>query len=177
MIQNISRCDGRAMQWSSCENQKSVPKSTVLHCASHRLNLCVGASCRIPMIEDMMSQISAVSDFFRQSPIRCAILKEMIESLCPGADVNNVCLTGWIARLDAFDNLCDLFFAILTTIQSIGKNVDGKYSRSNLPTIIYGHLSVSNYCNSCNCQKNLIMYKRSYQETAKHRQRFTQSHE
>ena len=62
------------------------------------------------MIEDMISQLCAVSDFFHQSLIRCAVLKEMIESLCPGADhtvVNNVCQTRWIARLDAFDKFCE----------------------------------------------------------------------
>ena len=33
-----------------------------------------------------MSQICAVSDFFHQSPVRWVVLKEMIESWCPGAD-------------------------------------------------------------------------------------------
>ena len=82
-----------------------------------------------------MSQLCAFPDFFHQSPIRCTVLKEMIESLCPGADhtvVNNVCRTRWIARLDAFDNFYDLLPAILTAIETTAKNVDGKYSRSNV---------------------------------------------
>ena len=80
-----------------------------------------------------MNQLCSVSDFFHQSPTRCGVLKEMIESLCSRADhtvVNNVCRSRWIARLDAFDNFCDLFPAILTAIETIAKNVDG-YSRSN----------------------------------------------
>ena len=110
------QCSGAAARIKS-----QYPKALYVHCASHRLNLCVAASCRIPMIEDMMSQLCAVSDFFHQSPIRCAVLKEMIESLFPGADhtVVNVCRTRWIARLDAFANYCDLFPVILTDIKTI----------------------------------------------------------
>ena len=110
-----------------------------------------------------MNQYCAVSDIFHQSPIPCVVLK----SLCPGTDhtvVNNVCRTRWIARLDAFDNFCDLSPAILTAIEAIAKNVDCKYSRSNV-----------DYCNSCDCQKNLIIYNRSYQEAARYRQRSSQS--
>ena len=80
------------------------------------------------MIEDMMSQLCALSYFFHPSPIHCAVLKEMIESLCSGADhtvVNDVCRTRWIARLDAFDSFCNLFPAILIAIETIAKNVDG----------------------------------------------------
>ena len=36
-----------------------------------------------------------------------------------------------IARLDAFDKFCDLLPAILTAIETIAKNFDAKYSRSN----------------------------------------------
>ena len=56
-------------------------KALYVHYASHRLNLCVVVTCRIPIIEDMMSHICAASDFFHQSPIHYAVLKEMIESL------------------------------------------------------------------------------------------------
>ena len=128
------QCSGAAARIKS-----QYPKALYVHCASHRLNLCVAASCRIPMIEDMMSQLCAVSDFFHQSPIRCAVLKEMIESLCPGADhtvVNNVCRTRWIARLDAFGNFCDLFPAISIAIKTVAKNVDGKYSQQIIVTVV-----------------------------------------
>ena len=59
-----------------------------MHCALHWLNLSVAARCRISITENMMSQICAVSDFFHQSRFRCVLLKEMIESWCPGAVVN-----------------------------------------------------------------------------------------
>ena len=55
--------------------------------------------------------------------------------MCAGADhtvVNDVCRTRWIARLDAFNNFCHLFPAILAAIETTAKNVDGKYSRSNV---------------------------------------------
>ena len=74
-----------------------------------------------------MSEICAVSDFFHQSPIRWAVLKKMIESFCPGADytvVKNVSRTRWIARLDAYNNFCNLLPTILTAIETIAKNTD-----------------------------------------------------
>ena len=36
-----------------------------------------------------------------------------------------------IARLDAFDKFCNLLSAILTAIETLAKNFDAKYSRSN----------------------------------------------
>ena len=133
MIQNISRYDRRAMQWS-CENQKSISKSTV--CA-----LCI-TPLKPPrcsqlhnstVIEGMMSQICAVLDFFHQSPICCSVLKEMVKIFVQEV-IKKLLISGkarCIARLDAFDKFCDLLPAILTAIETIAKNFDAKYSRNN----------------------------------------------
>ena len=74
-----------------------------------------------------MSEICTVSDFSHQSPMRWVVLKEII---CPGADytvVKSVSRTRWLARLDAYDNYCNLFPTILTAIETIAKNTDGNY--------------------------------------------------
>ena len=56
----------------------------------------------------------------------------MVKILCPGGDQKVISGKGrCIARLDAFDKFCDLLPAILTAIETIAKNFDAKYSRSN----------------------------------------------
>ena len=113
-----------------------------------------------------MSEICAVSDFFHQSPIRWAVLKEIIESFCPGAYhtvVKNVCWPRWIARLDAHDNFCDLLPAILTAIETIAKNTDGHYIWSNVENANAETLFMS----TCQFQSIIIVvilkfYKISY---------------
>ena len=89
-----------------------------VHCVSHWLNPCVAASCRIPVIEDMVSQICAVSDFF------CCVLKEMVKSFCPGADqkfANDIWVARCIVRLDVFDKFCELLPAVLTALKLFQK--------------------------------------------------------
>ena len=62
-------CDG-ARKMSGKYNGAAVlirndfPKALYVHCASHRLNLCVTSSCKIIAIKNMMSDVKAVSDFF-----------------------------------------------------------------------------------------------------------------
>ena len=92
----------------------------------------MAASSKIAIIEDMMSEICAASDFSHQSPIRWVVLEEII---CPGANytvVKNVSRTRWIARLDAYDNFSNLLPTILTAIETIAKNTDGKCIWSNV---------------------------------------------
>ena len=118
-----------------------------------------------------MSQICTVSDFFHQSPVRCVVLKEMIESWCPGADhtvFNNVCRTRRIARLDTFDFFCDLLTAIQAAIERIAENVDGKYSRNK------AEKAKPLFMSTCPFQTivkavmvSMVIHKRSYQEAAR----------
>ena len=45
--------------------RSDYPKALYFHCASHKLNLCVAHSCNLTSISNMMSSISALSNFFR----------------------------------------------------------------------------------------------------------------
>ena len=40
------------------------PLAIYVHCSSHKLNLCVAASCKLPMVGDIMSQFEAIALFF-----------------------------------------------------------------------------------------------------------------
>ena len=39
-------------------------KAIFVHCSSHRLNLCVAASCSIQIVREMMDNIKSTADFF-----------------------------------------------------------------------------------------------------------------
>ena len=43
-------------------------KAIFVHCSSHRLNLCVAASCSIQIEREMMDNCKSISDFFNLSP-------------------------------------------------------------------------------------------------------------
>ena len=45
-----------------------IPSAVYVHCAAHRLNLCVVAACKIQVIKNMMSTIQRASQFFSNSP-------------------------------------------------------------------------------------------------------------
>ncbi|XP_057317074.1 zinc finger MYM-type protein 1-like [Hydractinia symbiolongicarpus] len=57
--------DGAGAMAGKCSGASTLikskfPKAIYVHCASHRLNLCVAAGCKLPMVADMMSQFQAV---------------------------------------------------------------------------------------------------------------------
>ena len=58
--------------------KNDYPRALYVHCASHRLNLCVTSSCKIMTIKNMMSDVKAVSDYFNSSPKRADYLKTNI---------------------------------------------------------------------------------------------------
>ena len=112
------------------------PKALYVHCASHKLNLCVAGSCKLPMIADMMSQFEAVALFFYMSPVRCKALDDMVK-LSPEIKhkvVLNICRTRWMARLDGLDSFCDLLPTVLLTLEKISFNEDKSFSRKNMDT-------------------------------------------
>ena len=40
------------------------PTLLYFHCQSHKLNLCIVASCKLPMITNMMNQVRCIQEFF-----------------------------------------------------------------------------------------------------------------
>ena len=76
--------------------KNQFPKAIYIHCASHKLNLCVAACCTLPMVADMMSQFQAVALFFSCSLVRTHVLRSIIESVSPKIEhsvVLNICRT------------------------------------------------------------------------------------
>ena len=78
-------------------------KAIFVHCSSHRLNLCVAASCSIQIVREMMDNCKSIAEFFNLSPKRQGFLIENIKTQLPGSNhfvLTDVCRTRWIERID-----------------------------------------------------------------------------
>ena len=94
--------------------QDDYPLALYVHCASHRLNLCVAQSCKLLLIKKIFSVMKRVHDFF-DWPKRQTILPDTIKDFYPETNqlkVLDVCRTRWVQRVDAlyiFESLYELF--------------------------------------------------------------------
>ena len=73
------------------------------HCASHKLNLCVAASCQNQNVKNMMDNIQVISKFFNNSPKRQSLLEKMVKEHLPNyshTKLIDVCRTRWILRIE-----------------------------------------------------------------------------
>ena len=54
------KCAGAAARIRS-----EYPLVIYMHCASHKLNLCVASSCSVQMVKNMTDTVRVISDFFQ----------------------------------------------------------------------------------------------------------------
>ena len=76
-----------------------------VHCASHRLNLCVTNACSVPAMRNTFGTMKAVYNFFNW-PERLSLLQEKISQVCTEATrwkLIDICKIRWIARIDALE--------------------------------------------------------------------------
>ena len=57
------------------------PKAVYFHCASHKLNLVIVGTCKIPAIRNAMGIVTKVSHFFQFSPKRQVLLEKKVGEL------------------------------------------------------------------------------------------------
>lgn len=108
-----------ALIWSN------FPKAIYMHCASHRLDLCVAASCKTTLIMNMMDHVRVMSDFFKMSTKRAPVLKDMIHQLLPNASKDkliSICKTRWVVPLDGLDLFVSYYPAIIPALESMKDN-------------------------------------------------------
>ena len=87
------------------------PIALYTHCSSHRLNLCVAASCQIQSVRNMMDHLTSISSFFSKSPNRHRLLEEMVKKICPECKhtkLVDVCRTRWVLRIDGLERLIEM---------------------------------------------------------------------
>ena len=102
------------------------PKALYVHCHSHRLNLVVCDSCRIPIICDVFDKVREVSDFFNSSETRLKFIEANIladnSSSSKCTKLKDVCRTRWIERIDGLSIFLNNFLIIYNTLNDMSSN-------------------------------------------------------
>ena len=110
--------------------QNDNEKAVFVHCASHRLNLCVAKSCDIPSIRKLFGFIAKTCAFV-SFPKRLLLSQTFIKEKYPSekrSRLINVCATRWIERINALEVFEDLFEPIMLSLDHIANNIDGTWS-------------------------------------------------
>ena len=118
---DLLNCRGQGYDGVGNMAKKYNGASTLIeHCASHRLNLCVTASCDNMEIKKMMCNLKRAA-FFSNSPKRQEALAANIERLAKGKHTKLVdpCRTRWIECLKAFNRFVELYEPIMVTFEQI----------------------------------------------------------
>ena len=118
---------GRYLGTSSLK-QAEFPKALYVHCASHRLNLCVANACSIPSIRDTFGFMKAVHHFFNW-PKGLSLLERKIAEICSASKRHtliDVCRR-WIARIEALQVFENLYPAIMLVLKALDDNEDGTW--------------------------------------------------
>ena len=107
------------------------PKALYVHCASHRLNLCVAKACSIVSIRRMLDHAKSVANFFSYSVKRTQFLSEKM-SACgiTSARLATPSMTRWVERITSLDGLVDAHEAVVEVLEEMKFDVDKKWNAS-----------------------------------------------
>ncbi|XP_068686728.1 52 kDa repressor of the inhibitor of the protein kinase-like [Montipora foliosa] len=98
-------------------------KAIYVHC----INLCVADTCSLALVSTMMNVVTALSDFFNNSPKRQQCLIAKIRELLPNSNhrvLIDVCRTRWISRIDGMDRIVERLPAIISLLEDVSLNSD-----------------------------------------------------
>ena len=110
---------------------RDYPAALYIHCASHRLNLCVAEACKIQAIRNMMTTIRKASYFFDGSPKRQQVLEKSIKEYCPTSShrtLIDICRTRWVERIDSISRFEEMLPAVIQTWKEMELNEDDIYN-------------------------------------------------
>ena len=107
---------------AACISAK-YPKALYVHCAAHRLNLCVMKCCNNREISNAMDTVSSIARFFNNSPKRQIALETWITSVLPSEEkrqkLKDLCRTRWIERHDAYYVFINLYVVLVSCFEDI----------------------------------------------------------
>ena len=109
------------------------PKAVYVHCAAHRLNLCIVKCCKIRIVSNMIDTVSSVARFFNNSPKRQLALEKWISDVLPSEEkrrkLKDLCRTRWIERHEAYEVFIDLFLPLVSCLEDIVKSTYSEWNR------------------------------------------------
>ena len=119
-------------QGTAARIQREHPLALHVHCASHRLNLCIVKSCEVLLVKTMMDKVKLVADFFNNSPKRQQALETNIRDLLGSGTrqkkMIDVCRTRWVERISALSKFTEMYEPIMVSLQEIKSNVEDHWN-------------------------------------------------
>lgn len=116
---------------------KLAPKAAVTHCSSHNFNLCLSASCKLPIIDNVIEQYKSVTIYFNISPKRENLLQHVVEENCQNQSRRKVligmCKTRWSERDQAYEH----FYLALPYIVESLEVINGTHANLELFSPIF----------------------------------------
>ena len=108
---------------------KKVSKAFYVHCASHRLNLCVASSCKLGPVSRVIDQTKCIANFFNNSPLRASFLSQKLrDKSVRKTKIDNPSLTRWIARISSLDGIVESHHIIVDALEIMKFNMERKWS-------------------------------------------------
>ena len=109
------------------------PKALYVHCAAHRLNLCIMKCCSIREISNMIQTVGSVARFFNNSPKRQLSLEKWISEVLPTEEkrrkLKDLCRTRWVERHEAYEVFIDLFLPLISCLEEIARASPSEWNR------------------------------------------------
>ena len=109
------------------------PKALFVHCASHRLNLCIMKSCNDREVSNMIDMVSCIARFFNYSPKQQLCLDKWITDTLPTEEkrrkLKEVCKTRWVERYDSYEVFIDVFVPMVCCLEEIANSSNVEWNR------------------------------------------------
>ena len=112
--------------------QDEYLQAIYIHCASHRLNLCIVDCCQIQFVSKMMGITKRVSDFFNNLPKHQEALPKAIKDNRPNerhTKLLDICWTRWIERVKGLEHFIDMYPAVIATLENMDQNNNKNWNR------------------------------------------------
>ena len=111
------------------------PKAVYLHCASHRLNLCIVHCLRLTSVSNMFSVATSISNFFNFSPKRQKCPEDNVAEHATDTlkkKLLPLCRTRWVERINALEVTLDLLTAVVQSFGDMIENRDKEWNRDTV---------------------------------------------
>ena len=107
--------------------EASNQNATYVHCHSHRLNLSIASSCKLPEIRSIIGIVNEIFLFFDFSPKRQKFLEVVLAEYAPDTrheKLKGLCKTRWVERHTCLETFLELYKFIIACLCAMCKPDD-----------------------------------------------------